>query len=806
MDEEIRGLSSVEIEVRKSEGKINKTKGVKTNPIISIILKDVFSFVNILLISIAIILFSFGLRTNFAFVVILAGNIIIGLVSDIRAKRAIDKLSLNIKSNYRALRDGEFVEISSEDILLDEVIELKQNDLVPCDAVIVKGTASFNESILTGESDILHKTVGEHILSGSYLTSGTCLAKVEHVGANNYIEKLERDTKQFKQSRPKLYRDMNGMFKYITFIVAAIGIAQIIIFFVQNRDIFAFSSNIYHDVATYIIEPIAGSLLSLIPSGLYFLFSTTLAVGVISLSRNKVLVQDIYSLDVLSRVDVLCIDKTGTITDGSMSVKNVVRFDENSEDLASFTNRMCSFVKLSHDENATSLALKKHFLPSGDLTLKTEIPFDSINKYSAITFNDGSTLAIGAYGFIQINNDCDKLKELVNNHSKEGYRVLIVCESKESIENGALPQNIACTYLLLLEDNIKEDAKRTIEAFRKNNVKVVIISGDNDLTLGKIAHDVELDENINSISLNGVNDDEIGNLVEDYNVFGRVSPEQKRIIVHELKKKGHIVAMFGDGVNDILAFKESDISLSVGNAAASAKHLAKIVMLNNDFSGLVEVVREGRRVINNLQRTASLFLTKTTLAIILNIFFLIFSLTNGVKWPFAPGSFYALEIGCIGMSAFLLSLEPNRNRIQGSFIKTTLEKAIPPGLIISAGVIVVYLSMYISGMFNGNQDMYRTICTWVFSMSGLVVLLTVCLPFNKYRLVVFLVGTSITLIIILWSMFGVNWMKLYPEGAPRTLNGDGALMVSVTTIAVDICLILYWIISYYFNKKRNKDA
>ena len=793
------GLSEAEAAQRVVEGKTNNTKKIKTNSIPKIIAKDVFSFVNIILIVIAAVLFSFGLWTNFGFVVVFGGNLVISIYSDVRAKLAVDKLSLLTESRSIVVRDSKEIEIVSKEIVLDDIIKIKQGDVLPCDGVVLEGFLVVDESILTGEADTVLKEKDAKVLSGTTVMSGTAYIKAEKVGNDSFINQLEKQTKTFHSTRPELYKQINLLFKFIMIVVVVLGVAQGISVGIRNSDISGYS-----DFAKRIVEPIAGSILSLIPSGLYFLFSSTLGVGVLNLSKKNILVQELYSLDVLSRVDVICIDKTGTITDSSMTVTEFEYFEKNSGLLEGFSEYFGSFLANSSDSNATNLALRKYFKENSTHKCVAELPFDSANKFSAIEFDDGNVLAVGAYEFLVATNKCDKFKDILDKKASEGYRVLAFAFGKGKIDKKKLSGDLEIKGYIALSDNIKTDAKEIIKYFKDKGVKVLIVSGDNNLTLKRIAEDVELSDNVNSIDLTSLGDKKIAEVVDDYNVFGRVTPEQKREIVKALKEKGHTVAMFGDGVNDILAFKEANISLSVASGTPAARSLAKIIFMDNNFGGMVEVVKEGRRVINNLQRTASLFLVKTTFAAIMNTFFIVTSFTRGISWPFIPGSFYIWEIGFIGMTSFFLSLEPKYEKIEGNFLKNILSQAVPQGVIVALGTMIVYIYMISTNFYAGNADIHRAVATMVMNLTGSIILIRTCLPINRYRFFVILAGFGIAIGILVWSIFGVDWMALYPKEPPRVLSGDALLLTVIGISSIITTLLIYYLIIYFVKKRREK--
>ena len=544
----------------------------------------------------------------------------------------------------------------------------------------------------------------------------------------------------------------------------------------------------------------------MIPSGMYLLFSTTLVAGVLVLSRKNVLVHDMYSLDMLARADVLCIDKTGTITTGNMFVNNVIKLDGSPFNENELQVILSNINRAVNDFNTTAVALKNYFGTKDNFKVKQIVHFDSSYKYSGATFEEVGTVIIGAYGFIKCVNDNDEIKSKIEELSNKGERVLMIAHSKNDINDEKVPEDLKFIGIIVIEDEIKKDAQEVLNWFKRNDVKIKILSGDNELTVKNIALKVNLEGADKSISLTGKEDEFIENNVENYDVYGRVSPEQKRVIVEALRKNGHTVAMFGDGVNDILAFKSADVSISVANGANAAKDLANLILTDNNFNGLPSIVAQGRRVINNLQRTCSLFLVKTAFSMLLNTFFLIFGLCTGLTWPFSPGSFYAWELCSIGIASFLLALEPNSERIKGNFIKNIMVNALPPGILLSVTIAIFYSVAHFSGIsqtYGFTEDTLRSIATWYISIAALFVLIEVCLPVNKYRFFVLAVASVLIFVIFIWTIFGTNWLVLEGD-APRILSLP-ALSVLLVMVSVTLSiLIIIWVIKHFIKVKNIK--
>ncbi len=798
------GLSTEEVQKLTEEGRINKIKSKKSSSILGIIFKNLFTFFNLLLFSIAIILAIFQQRSNMVFMVVVTANLALGLIQDFRAKRVVDKLSIINKGKYIVLRDGKECQLYDEELVCGDIVILRGSDVIPCDSRVLTGSCYVNESILTGESDKVKKVAGDNLLSGTYLTSGEVYIVIEKVGEENYINELSKKSKEFKRPKSKLYTQINSIFKILTILVIILGILQILVVSFTNTRIASGEKVTYELISNELIAPISGALISMIPSGMYLLFSTTLVAGVLVLSLKKVLVNDMYSLDMLARADVLCIDKTGTITTGNMYVDklNVYSnspFNENELHLI-----LSNFNRAVNDFNTTAVALKSYFGSDNKYKEKSIIHFDSSYKYSAATFEGIGTFVLGAYGFFKCVNDNEELREKVERASNNGDRILMIAHSKDPIIDEKIPQNLSFIGAVVIEDEIKKDAEEILTWFRRNDVKIKILSGDNELTVKNIALKVGLEGAENSVSLKNKDDSFIEQNVENYDVYGRVSPEQKRTIVEALRKNGHTVAMFGDGVNDILAFKSADVSISVANGATAAKQLASLILTDNNFGSLPDVVSQGRRVINNLQRTCSLFLVKTTFSMLLNTFFLLYGVFTSITWPFVPGSFYAWELCSIGIASFLLALEPNAERIKGSFLQNIFTNAIPPGVVLSASVAALYMIVHFTGsdMTIGiTEDELRTISTWYISLAALLVLIEVCLPINFYRLFVLLVAIVLIFVIFIWSIFGTNWLKLEGD-IPRILNTNEFVVLTIMVAITLSLLIITWLVKYFIRNRK----
>lgn len=790
-----KGLTNYQVNLRKSQGLSNNTQIKVNRTYLDIFLKNFVTFFNILLIAIGVILIAAGKWDSCVFLVILIANISIGLFQDIRAKRMVDKLSLTTKSKVKVVREGRIKFIDSEDIVLDDVLIIGNDEIIPCDGRVLTGTASLNESLLTGESLPVKKIVGDVVYSGTYVTNGDIRIRVEKVGSENYIQQLQAKSKVVKRQKSLIYKQLNYLFKIISIIVIVVGIFMLVEYG-YIKDAFSSWNSFVENVAI-----MAGSLVSMIPSGMYLLASTSLTVGALALMKRKVLVRDLYSVETLARVDTLCIDKTGTITDGTMSVYEIEFLKKNKFNKDKFDIVMGSFLNATKDTNFTSQALVDYFGNKGVYKPKQVIPFDSSLKYSAATLEEVGTIVLGAYGFFNVIED-NEVKNKIDAYNKQGFRTLLVGFSEKAIINDKIPTKIIPIAVIVIQDHIRDNAKDTIKWFVDNDVNIKVISGDNPVTVSKIAGVVGIPNADKYISLENKTFDEIRELVDEYNVFGRVTPEQKEFIVKALREKKHTTAMFGDGVNDILAMKASDVSISVTAGSRAARDIANLVLLNNEFGSLPDIVGQGRRVINNLQRTCSLFLTKTIFSISLNIFFLLFglfsrnSMAGPILWPFSTNHFYVWELITIGTSSFFLALEPNNERLKGHFLMNIFRKALPSGIIMGCGIVFMFLYSFFTKDLNGNNfnDLVE-VSVYYISIASMFVLIQTCYKFNKYRLLVLVYAAVMIALMFLMSIYSdFNLLKLQREIHDLSF-------VTLLILVLVVSLILIGINFVIFNRK-----
>ncbi len=783
-----KGLTLEEVLDRKNNHLTNYVKKTAGKSYKEIFLKNIVSFFNILLLIIAVLLIIGKKYTSLFFVVIYLANLIIGIYQDLKAKRLLSKLQLITQPEVRVIRQGKELTIKVDDIVLDDILIVENGNQICADAIIVSGEVGLNESALTGESQVVYKKEGDQIYSGSYVVSGTVKVRVNHVGKDNYVNTLTDAAKKTKATTSEVKKSLDWMFKIIGGMVIAVAILSVIVNW----------NDLINNFQTA-IGPIAGSLVSMIPAGLYLLSSVTFTVGVLSLAKKRTLVQELYSIEALARSTILCLDKTGTITDGTMKVVNVDVIGNYSK--ADIEMILANHVEATHDNNATGKALKEEFTYQATQTPKYVCPFASENKYSFVTYPN-ATFALGALDFMDATNKEEAHRKVVE-YAAQGYRVLALAKAHNLETGKKINGRVDVIALVVLQDHIKEDAASTIAWFKENDVKIRVISGDDPVTVSHIARKVGIDGAEKYISLSGLSDAEIKEKALNYTVFGRVTPEQKALLVDIFKNSGdkknkEVVAMTGDGVNDILALKKADCSITMANGSQAAQNVSQLVMLDSNFGSLPSVVAEGRRIVNNLKRTSSLFLVKTAFAATLSLIFIITKLAGGSAFPFNTNNLYLWEFVIIGVGAFFSSLEPNAEIIKGHFLANVLKSALPGATTVLVAVGAIYF-LYI-GQTGGwlytavydNQTVI-TMCTLLLATIPYAHFFTICSPFSKYRkfvfgLCLFLTAAGIGLMYLLEPYFSELFMVY-----PREL--DPLNYVEMFVIAVGIIGIYLFIIN-----------
>lgn len=733
------GLSDFQVSKRVEDGLVNSVKRKYSKSYLNIIVNNVCTFFNLLGLIVFIAMLSIGNKaklSDFFFVLFYIANISIGIIQEIRAKKCIDKLSLVTSKSTKVVRNGKTIEISSSEIVLDDILILGIGNQIPTDCIVVDGKLEVNESLLTGESVAVKKKPGDLLLAGSFITSGVCTARAEKIGNENYVETLSAKAKQYKKPQSEIMSSLKTIIKIIGCIIVPIAVAWMIKSTVILKKDFA--------------DAVLGTstvVIGMIPAGMFLLTSVALAVGIIKLARHNTLVQDLYSLEMLARVDTICFDKTGTITDGKMTVTDVVPLTDSE---IKTENVMGSMLFALKDNNQTAIALFNYFGQENKYTAVKTLPFNSERKFSAVTFEAYGTYAFGAPEFLLNEEEYGIYEEKINGYAAKGLRVIVLAHSDQALTEDYIPNDFRAVSLIIIADNVRADAVTTIQWFKDNNVDIKVISGDNPITVAEVAKRAGIDNADKFISLDGLSDEEVYNVANEYTVFGRVSPEQKAILVKALKANGHVTAMTGDGVNDILALKEADCAVSVAAGSEAARNVSHLVLLDNNFNSMPKVVYEGRRVINNVQSSASLFLMKTLFTMLMGILTLFLPYMQ--TYPYRLSNMIMFEVFIIGVPSFFLSFQPNDSRVEGRFISYVIKKSLPSAILMIISVSIIEICRMSIGQFP--DEVYTTMSIYVLTYAGVINLLITCKPLNLYRSVVFFGNLFIILIITALSLTG----------------------------------------------------
>ena len=703
--ENYNGLTDKEVKIRINKNLVNYDTTAPSKSIKQILFENIFTlfnFINVLLASLLVMVKSYK---NLLFLGVVVCNTLISTIQEIRAKKIVDKLSVISSSKINVVRDDKIRKINVNDIVLDDLIIYSLGNQIVTDSVITKGTCEVNESFITGEAKTIYKKEGDMLLSGSFIVSGGVKAKVIHIGLDNYTSIISHDAKQMKKEiSSEIMRSLNKIVKYISITLIPIGILLLL-------KQFSIPQNTVKDA----IESVVAAIVGMIPEGLILLVSTVLAISTMKLSKYNVLVQDLYAIETLARVDTLCLDKTGTLTLGKMEVTDVVplnnhKINEIDEILEIISTNL-------NDNNPTFLAINEKYGNNSSVKSNKNISFSSDRKYSGVILKDKAYI-MGAPEFVLL-DDYKKYKNKIEKYSLEN-RVLVL-----TISNTNLNKKEAIG-LILIRDKIRKESINTLKYFKENDCDIKIISGDSPSTIKSVASKVGLD--ITGIfDTRNINEDTNLNLiVEENNIFGRVKPEQKRMLIRALKNNGHVVAMMGDGVNDVLALKESDCGIAMNDGADAARNVSELVLLDSNFDSMPMVVKEGRRTINNVERSASLFLSKTIYASILAILFLFIN----CKYPFIPIQMSLISSLTIGMPAFILALEPNTDRVNGKFLINVIKKSIPSGF---TTIINIILLMLISSLINIPNSEISTIAVIITSYTAILLIYKISKPLNLLR-------------------------------------------------------------------------
>ena len=759
------GLSKKQVEERIAQGLVNKTGKKYSKTYRSIFIGNICTFFNLLCLLAALaLLLARAPISQFTFVAIFLCNIVVSIVQEIRAKRKIDKLTILSSPMALVVRGGQKVEIPVEEIVVDDILILSAGQQVPADCIAVEGTAELNESLLTGESVPIKKEDGDFVYAGSFVASGKIAVRVDKIGEYTYISKLTARAKMYKRPNSEIMNSINLFIKVIGIMIVPVAISM---FLTNLKSIggslssFAESGGFWHnlfagnEVLNETIQKTCSVVIGMIPSGLLLLTTVALSVGMIRLAKYNTLVQDMYSLEMLARVNVLCLDKTGTITDGRMKVSDCILVNNNSE--FGIDDIIGSMLASLEDNNQTSIALYERFGHSSALQPIATLPFSSARKLSAVTFEGQGTYVMGAPEFV-LKPMPLRIDKIVKQYAQMGLRVLVIAHGTGQIQGDKVPIGLKAVAIITLSDNIRPDAVDTIKWFKENDVAVKVISGDNPVTVSEVARRAGIRNAAQFISLEGLSDLEVENAANQYTVFGRVTPEQKAILIRSIKKAGNTVAMTGDGVNDILAMKEADCAVSVASGSEAARNVSNLVLQDNNFGSMPKIVNEGRRVINNIKNSSSLYIMKTLLTLILATTCIFI----GSKYFFTTNNMMMYEIFISAIPSFVLSLQPNTNRVKGKFIPYVLSRAIPGALTMAVGILSLYVvhKTSLSGTFGfvtetGAETLeYQALMMIALTFTGLVMLYRICQPFNIVRVSLFLLATFLCVLVISVPLLG----------------------------------------------------
>lgn len=759
-----KGLNDEQIKIRIEHDLVNHDTTVPTKTIGEIICLNLFTLFNFLNFFLGLLIIIVGAYKNLLFLGVVICNTVISIIQEIRSKIVVDKLAVISETKTIAIRNGKKTPISNEKIVLDDILEFKTGSQVVTDSIIIDGECLVNESFITGESDPILKKKNDKILSGSFIVSGKCIVKVDCVGENNYVSIISSEAKYIKKINSEIMLSLKKVIKIISIIIVPIGL---LFFYNQiTLDGNTFDSAVVKTVA---------AMIGMIPEGLMLLTSTVLAVSVIRLSKYNVLVQELYCIETLARVDTLCLDKTGTITTGKMEFSHIIYFKDKNE----VDKNLVNLIYNLNDENTTISSIKEKYKDNHNLSADKIIPFSSEKKWSGAYFKDYGSLIIGSCEFLV--ND-KKIISQVNELSKNN-RVLVLVYSKDNFIDNNLPNNLEVQAIILIKDEIRSSAIKTFEYFNKHNVDIKILSGDNVITVSNIANSVGIKDSDKYIDVSKLDNETLENLVDNYTIFGRVSPKQKKVIINALKKNNHTVAMVGDGVNDVLALKDADCSIAIASGTDAARNVSQMVLLDSNFDSLPKIVGEGRRTINNIERSATLFLVKTIYTFLLVFIFLFIN----QKYPFIPIQLSLISTVTIGIPSFILALEPNYERVKKGFLLNILKKSLPTALVV---VTILFLVTLLGSVFRLSEAEISTISVLSNAFIGFMLLFKICYPFNKVRITLFisLIILFLFQIIILNEIFSISRLSLLP-----TIILALVLMLSVTLFNVFTKIFEYFI-------------
>lgn len=709
------GLTSAQVKERAEAGQDNKPVESPSKTVKEIVADNVLTYFNLIFVILSVLLVVVGSYRDLTFMPIIVANALIGIIQEMRSKSVLDKIKVLNAPVTTVVRDGEIKTVPSKDLVIDDIVIFKAGNQISADAIVVDGNVSVNESLLTGESDEISKKPGDTLMSGSYIVSGTCRARLERVGRESYISKLTIQAKKSRKGeQSEMIRSLNRIVKFAG--VAIIPIGSIL---------FYQAYYINHDTIRASVQSMVAAVIGMIPEGLFLLASVTLVISAMRLALSKVLVHDMKCIETLARVDVLCVDKTGTITENEMSVTAVVPATD-EYDIDSVQGLISDFAAAQDSDNQTMAAIKNHFHRPAGRAAVSITGFSSEFKYSSVTF-ERESFVLGAPEFV-LKEKIDQYKEKIEEYNRKGYRVLVFGKYRGVPDGKALTASVEPMCFIMMSNPIRENAPETFKYFAEQGVEIKVISGDNPVTVSEVAKQAGIKHASDYVDATTLTTESaIRDAVTRYTVFGRVTPEQKRKFVRALKKAGKTVAMTGDGVNDVLALKDADCSVAMASGSDAAAQASQLVLLESDFSKMPDVVAEGRKVVNNLERSGSLFIVKNIFSLIISVLFIFF----GLAYPMKPAQISLISIFTIGLPAFFLSQMPNRDLIKGKFITNILLKALPAAL---TDVLVVCAMVYFGNIFNVASTDIATASTILMSIVGMMIVFQICKPMDMYKM------------------------------------------------------------------------
>ncbi|MBD5112960.1 MAG: HAD-IC family P-type ATPase [Ruminococcaceae bacterium] len=760
------GLTDEEAYRRAQNGQSNGSLNVRTKSVTMIFRDNVCTLFNLINIILFVLIASVGSWRNTLFMGVVLCNIGIGIFQEIRSKRVIDRLSILSSPKAKVLRSGTEKTIPISDVVIGDVVILSNGMQVPADCEVAEGECETDESLITGESDGIPKRRGDELLSGSFVTEGSVKAVAVRVGEQSQSGKITKNAKYVKKHNSEMMKSINRIIRAVSICIVPFGLVLFYkAFFVsgESREIAVTSS--------------CAALLGMIPEGLVLLTSVALAISAIKLARRNTLCQDLYCAEELARVDVLCLDKTGTLTEGNMEVSEIIPLDEHFD----AESALGTFAAAFPEGNSTVKALRERFTKSTGATLLNTVPFNSTRKWSAAEFSELGTLILGAPSFV-LGEKYAQIALKCENYSQNGLRVLVLARSNQRPAKDKLPEDISAVALVLLSDKVRDSAKETLEFFRQQDVTVKVISGDDPTTVANVALRAGL-ENLGSIDMRGVSEEEIPEICEKYAIFGRSNPEQKLLLIKALKSAGHKVAMIGDGINDVPSLREADCSVAVQSGSDAARAASQLVLMTSDFAVMPKVVEEGRRCINNIERSATLFLSKTIFSFILAAVFLFLPFS----YPFKPIQMTLISAITIGIPSFLLTLEPNYNRVSGAFLFNVLKKAAPGGISVAVGICLLSGAEAFYGI---PPEKISVIAVLMTAAMCFRILWNVCRPFKLWR------GIMFGGLIAVFCEIGVLFGKLFYI---TPLKPSQWIILGILTAAM---WLVQWMLEMIFKNKR----